>query len=210
MVADAEERRAWFRAEILPLTPELRRFAHRIAPAEVDADDLVQDAFLRLLNSDWRAAASPVAVLKTIIRNQVYDLLRRRGLVPFRSLTDLDLSRLSETTPDAERRLIGMDELRRLSEVVAALPEQCRRTLILRQVHQLSMREIADRLSLSVSTVEKHLAKALRLCSEGIAQQELQRGAEPRHDGAERNRLASRPGRGGPVGRPDVRPARAD
>ena len=49
---------------------------------------------------------------------------------------------------------------------VGGLPEQCRRAFILKKVYGLSQQEIADRLSISQSTVEKHIAKGLLMCRE--------------------------------------------
>jgi RNA polymerase sigma-70 factor (ECF subfamily) len=50
-----------------------------------------------------------------------------------------------------------------LEEAIAELPEGCRAVLLLRKVELLSHREIADRLGIAVSTVEKQHARALRL-----------------------------------------------
>ena len=50
-----------------------------------------------------------------------------------------------------------------LEEAIAGLPEGCRTVLLLRKVELLSHREIADRLGIAISTVEKQHARALRL-----------------------------------------------
>jgi RNA polymerase sigma-70 factor (ECF subfamily) len=53
--------------------------------------------------------------------------------------------------------------MRLLEEAIAQLPEGCRAVLLLRKVELLSHREIAERLGIAVSTVEKQHARALRL-----------------------------------------------
>ena len=64
------------------------------------------------------------------------------------------------------------DQLRRLHQIMNGLPTQCRRVFVARRVHEKSLAEIAVEMDLSVSTVEKHLAKAIRLFAKAIAEQE--------------------------------------
>jgi len=169
-VRENQERRAWFRREILPLEPRLRAYLRRIAPRDVDVDDLTHDILVRLISTPgWRQVGSPAAFVRTTARNLVYDLLRRRRVVPIDFVADLESVEFLDPGADAETALIGRDELRLLSSLVEGLPPQCRRVFTLRKIDGLSPREIAERLGLSVSTVEKHLVKALRICSEGLA-----------------------------------------
>jgi len=60
-------------------------------------------------------------------------------------------------------------------EAVAALPEKCRQVFLLRKVHGLTHREIAERMSLSISSVEKYLLKGILACQAFI--QARERGA---------------------------------
>ena len=55
---------------------------------------------------------------------------------------------------------------------VNQLPPKCRNVFVLRMIDGLSQRAIGERLGIAVSTVEKHLAKGLRLCKESIAAQD--------------------------------------
>jgi RNA polymerase sigma-70 factor (ECF subfamily) len=65
--------------------------------------------------------------------------------------------------PGVEQQVITRQELDILEEAIAQLPEGCRAVLLMCKIEQLSHREIADRLSIAVSTVEKQHARALRL-----------------------------------------------
>lgn len=164
------ERRAWFRLQILPLEPSLRLYLRRIAPRDLDVDDLVHDTLVRAMSaSTWRQVASPAAFVRAIGRNLIYDLLRRRSVVPLDYVAELDALDVRDEAADAETVLAGREELRELARLVSALPPQCQKVFTLRKIYDLSPRAIAERLGLSVSTVEKHLVKALRLCSEGLA-----------------------------------------
>jgi RNA polymerase sigma-70 factor (ECF subfamily) len=65
--------------------------------------------------------------------------------------------------PGVEQQVITRQELDILEEAIAQLPEGCRAVLLMCKIEQLSHREIAGRLSIAVSTVEKQHARALRL-----------------------------------------------
>jgi RNA polymerase sigma-70 factor (ECF subfamily) len=58
---------------------------------------------------------------------------------------------------------MARQELALLEAAIASLPDGCRAVLLLRKVELLSHREIAGRLGIAVSTVEKQHARALRL-----------------------------------------------
>jgi RNA polymerase sigma-70 factor (ECF subfamily) len=59
--------------------------------------------------------------------------------------------------------VIARQELDILQHAIEQLPQGCRAVLLLRKIELLSHREIADRLGIAVSTVEKQHARALRL-----------------------------------------------
>ena len=65
---------------------------------------------------------------------------------------------------------MARQELRMLEEAIAGLPEGCRNVLLLRKVELLSHREIAERLGIAVSTVEKQHVRALRLLRAALAE----------------------------------------
>jgi RNA polymerase sigma-70 factor (ECF subfamily) len=65
-----------------------------------------------------------------------------------------------------ERRISGREEIERVQHMLAKLPPKCREAFELRKFAELSQKEIAARMQLSESTVEKHLVKALRLLME--------------------------------------------
>jgi RNA polymerase sigma-70 factor (ECF subfamily) len=86
-------------------------------------------------------------------------------------MSDLDSLGVADELPGADRTLEARDDLRLLARLIADLPPQCRRVFTLRKVYGLSHEEIAVRLGLSISTVEKHVIKGLRLCSERLARE---------------------------------------
>lgn len=173
MADDADERRAWFRREILPLEGQLRAYARRFCRrGEAEVEDLVHDTFARAIAYErWREVDSPGAFATRILKNLALDGRRRAKIATFEPMADIERLGMADDRPGPEIEVLSRDELRKLREVVSRLPEQARRVFTLRKVYSLSHREIADRLGLSVSTVEKHLAKGLRICSEELGRE---------------------------------------
>ena len=164
-------RRQWFRREILPLEPQLLAFARTLArPMGADPEDLVHEVFARAITAEnWADIDHPLAFAKRILQNLAVDEFRRRKVAPIDAVADLDGLGIVDQQPGPEAILIARDELRRLQAIVMTLPTQCRRVFTLRKIYGLPPQQIAVQLGISVSTVEKHLTKSLRLCSDRLA-----------------------------------------
>lgn len=141
--------------------PGLVRFARQSLRQPADAEDAVQDCFLRA----WRAAASydpaRAAVstwLYRILLRLCIDRNRRTGLRRF-----LGLEAAPETmddAPDTETELAARQELRRTQEAMRQLPERQRQALLLRAVAGQTTAEIAATLGISPGAVEQLLVRA--------------------------------------------------
>lgn len=163
----------WFKAVVLPHEAAVRARLKRICPQGFDVENLVAESLARAYQAqDFARIAAGRAYLFTIARNLLIDALRRETIVSLDFVADLDVLRSDEAT--AERQLQARDELRWLQGVVDTLPPQSRKVFLLRRVHDLSLAAIAGQMGLSVSTVEKHLAKALRLVAQALAEREDQ------------------------------------
>ena len=148
-----------YRATIQPL----RRYLSRLLADRAEAQDVAHDAYLRLLpNVDNGAARNPEALLFTTARRLALNRLKRRRCAPFDTDSDLTATAASPES-DAAQQAVLHQELDLLQRAIADLPAGCRSVLLLRKVELLSHREIADRLGIAVSTVEKQHARALRL-----------------------------------------------
>jgi RNA polymerase sigma-70 factor (ECF subfamily) len=172
---EARAKLNWFKSVVLPHQSALRARLRRIAPQRDDLDDMVADVLTRAYaNPGWRSVDHGRAYVFTIARNLVIDQARRDKVVSFVQVVELDLLCSGQ---DLESQLCARDALRRLQALVDTLPQQCRRAFLLRRVHEKSMVEIADEMGLSVSTVEKHLGRAIRLVMQALAEQEELAGA---------------------------------
>ncbi|HYG28419.1 MAG TPA: RNA polymerase sigma factor [Caulobacteraceae bacterium] len=157
---DRAEKTAWFKALILPHEPELRRRLHRMRVPDIE--DVVAETLTRAFAAEnWRRIDQGRAFVFQILRNLLIDAARRNSVVSIELVADLERLHLDDGRPGPEAVVTARDELRQLQKAIDALPPQARRVFLMRRVHELSPQEIAAEMKLSVSTVEKHLAKAM-------------------------------------------------
>lgn len=154
----------WFADQVLPLEGALTRFLRRVWPDAAEIDDLRQDVYVRVYEAtrDKKPIATGYYVF-AVARNLLTDRLRHRRVVAIDLVADLAaLNVLSEEVP-ADRVLSGRQELARLERALSDLPPRCQEVFRLRKIESLSQREAAERLGIAQSTVEKHVAGAMRL-----------------------------------------------
>ncbi|HVN76682.1 MAG TPA: sigma-70 family RNA polymerase sigma factor [Thermoanaerobaculaceae bacterium] len=149
---------------VCAFAPALLRFAGRTLSDTEGAEDVVQEAFVRVWRARrrWRPTAGVSTYLYTIVArlclNRRRSLSRRPGRVPL--LEDDDRSHPADGAPDPER-LAASSELRRaLAEELAALPRNQRAALLLRHEGGLSYQEIAAALDTTPAAVESLLSRA--------------------------------------------------
>jgi RNA polymerase sigma-70 factor (ECF subfamily) len=125
-----------------------------------EADDLVQEAFLRLEGYERaNAVRSREAFLVSAAVNLTIDRARRRERSPFDELTR-DLEAVPATTAGPDEILSARTRLRRLEEGIAQLPERTRRILLSRRIDGADYRRIAEAENMTVAAVEKQVARA--------------------------------------------------
>lgn len=172
-VHDRAARLAWFKAVVLPHEAALRRRVRRLAgsAAGIDVDDIVSEALVRAYTTaDYGRVDRGRSFLFAITRNLLTDLARRRAVVSFDLMADLENLAVVDEAPSPERVVSSREELRQLQRVVDTLPRQCRRVFLLRRIEEMPLARIAERLGLSVSTVEKHLSKAMAQLTRGMTE----------------------------------------
>lgn len=154
-----------YRATVTPL----RRHLARILGNTTEAQDVAHDAYLRVYPVvKGQTAEKPEALLYTTARRLAFNRLKRRRIAPF-ATGEADLEAAASTTPGVAQQVMARQELQQLEQAIAALPEGCRTVLLLRKIELLSHQEIADRLGIAISTVEKQHARALRLLRVALA-----------------------------------------
>ena len=154
-----------FRKEYLPLQDELYRVAFYILESSPDAEDAVQDLYLKL----WDAAdaldgiSSPKAYCIRLLRNICVDKLRRCRPD---GEEKLPLQASDEALPD--ERLDGRQRLETVIGQMSALSESERTVLMMKVFDDLSYEQIQKRTGLSYLSLRVNLSNARRIIRKSI------------------------------------------
>jgi RNA polymerase sigma factor (sigma-70 family) len=162
---DRAELDSWFQNEVRPHETEMRRRLLEMSAPE-DIDDLVQEAFLRLLRMREKAPVfHPRALLLGIARNAALDLYRRKKRSRTNALGENEHLDVPDDGPSTQDIVSLRQENILLEEAIRDLPGRCRDVLVLRRLEGLSQKEAAERLKISVKTVDAQLTRALKRCA---------------------------------------------
>ena len=160
----SDERAVWLGRHVLPHEPALRVWLRRRRLEGLEIDDVIQETYTRLIAADSIAHIRDAkSYAFQVAGSVVVDHLRRMKVVSIASVTDLDNLDMPSPEPSPERQVIDREELHRLAQLIATLPGRVRDVFTLRRVYGLSQREVAERLGIAESTVEKHMARGFLL-----------------------------------------------
>lgn len=180
MKAVDRQRALWLADHVLPHEPALRAWLGARPVARLEVDDIVQETYAALAAMDDVAhVRSPRAYMFTVAQSVILQHVRRARIVSIETVSEIDRlhAPCEERSPD--RHAAAHQELRRIGELIAALPAKCRQAFVLRKVNGLSQREVARRMGISENTVEKHVGKGLRLLMDALGRGSGQRRTEP-------------------------------
>lgn len=172
---DTEQR--WFAENVQVHEGALRSYLRGHFPALHDLDDVVQEAYRRMIEtSRSRQVGHPKAYLFATARNAALDFFRKKRPVSLEEIPDSRrLAVLVEEAPGAPELIDHDQELQLLAEAIEALPKRCRQVLKLRKIHGLGHEEIAARLGISRATVATQIGIGVRRCAEFMAARGLTR-----------------------------------
>jgi RNA polymerase sigma-70 factor (ECF subfamily) len=150
--------------------PELLRFLRARCGEQAEAEDVLQELWMKLQGHSSGPIANPRAYLFQMANHLVLDRVRERRR---RALRDREWAETVQIGQAAEGEIAApgptppelleeQEELRRLAQALAALPEGARRAFCLHKIDGLSHGEVAGLLGISRSGVEKHVAVAMR------------------------------------------------
>ena len=164
--SDSEQSR-WFTTEVLPHEAALRAWLRQRFPALADADDLVQEAFARLMQAHATGpVACPRAFLFVTARNLALNHLRHQRIERPEGAAEIDALAVADERAGIPEALSYAEDFRTLICAIATLPERCRQVITLRKIYGLSQKEVALRLGISEHTVEAQGGIGLRKCIE--------------------------------------------
>lgn len=127
------------------------------------AEDLVQDLFVSLYTKRDALVISTTVegYLKTALKNKVLNAYRSQQL--HQRYADHVLAHPGQPQDNPQQVLQVKELALKVAEATNRLPEKPRQVFLLSRIERFSNKEIAEKLGISVSTVEKHIAKALKL-----------------------------------------------
>ena len=150
---------------------QLALIVSRIVPPH-EIEDIVQETYVRVCQyKKKREVHEPRALMVKTARNLALDHIKRAEVRLADSLSDDEVGALKgNLTDDPLKQVVSDQEFSQFCEAVRQLPQQCKKVFVLKKVYGYSQREIAKEVGLSESTVEKHVARAMRLCAELLLQ----------------------------------------
>jgi RNA polymerase sigma-70 factor (ECF subfamily) len=130
---------------------------------DLDIDDIIQEMYARLvsLNNPENIRNPRQYAAQTAI-SIALNLARHARVVPMVSVGDFEELGLVSLDPSPERAINSQEELRELESSLQELPPLCRTAFLLRRVEGLSQKEVAEKLGISIKTVEKYMARSVR------------------------------------------------
>ncbi|WP_249977006.1 RNA polymerase sigma factor [Vreelandella olivaria] len=128
------------------------------------AEDLVQDTFVKLWQRPLKEADSP-GLLHRTAHHLALDYLRAQEVRQRHHLEELDnAANEPPQAPSPEQISVTLQQWQTLTDQLDTLPERAKQVFLLNRVEGETYTAIAERMGLSISTVEKDMMRAMRLC----------------------------------------------
>jgi len=176
-----------FEQEALSYIDPLYRTALRMTRSEADAEDLVQETYIRALR--FRAQFTPGTNLKAwlfrILTNTFINAYRKRARAPETTeLDDVDefslyrrmsAERPASSSPDPEREFLDGIVSSEVTDALEELPEKFRTTVLL-DVEGFSYKEIAEMLEIPIGTVMSRLHRGRKFLQQRLYDLARERG----------------------------------
>lgn len=152
-------RESTVKTNLPPVFTRIRDALRRRGSSTQDAEDIVQDAWVRLTNYERQQVVDkPEAFLMQTALNLAID--EHRGRVAHGEHVALEEVVLVDESPPVEAVVLARQRMERLTYCLGRLNPRCRDIFLAHRLGGQTYREIADHHGLSISTVEKHVAKA--------------------------------------------------
>lgn len=136
----------------------------RLSVQPADVDDILQESLARTLEADEKSPVEfPKSYLFTVSRNIVFEQQERRS----REVQwEIDEAILESKAAPADEALHYRRMMDVFWEAMSTLPKAHQRAILLRRIYGLSHKEIADKMNVSLSSVEKYFAQGMKRCQD--------------------------------------------
>jgi len=165
----SENREAYFEVLFHTYYKQLCRFSFRIVHDKDKAEDVVQTCFINF----WQKRE--LIVIQTSFKAYLFRSVYNRSINEYtrsKKIINEELSVLNEVSGSISEDpilLMQAHEMqKKIDQAIAAMPDGCRTVFMLSREDQLSYKEIAEMLQISIKTVENQMGKALRIMREHL------------------------------------------
>jgi RNA polymerase sigma factor (sigma-70 family) len=158
---DEQQKLKQFEQMIMPHLDAAYNLARWLAGNDPDAQEVVQDAYLRAFRffAGFRGADSRAWLLR-IVRNAFYDWLKQKHRQVSSTEFDEQLHTIEESEDDLSAAVLEKADYELLHKSIAELPVEFREILVLRELEGLSYKQIAGMINAPLGTVMSRLARA--------------------------------------------------
>ena len=144
----------------------LKRFLTRFLSSSQDIEDVVQESYLKALGAEKKhKISSPKAFLFRIARNEALKELQKKSRRITDYLDELDIPEGATSDTLVEDSNIAKQRFGLFCQATVEMSPRCRKAFLMCKVYGFSYKEIASHLGISVSGVEKHIARGLEICN---------------------------------------------
>ena len=161
----------------LRLTPRAFGYASRVLKDVAEAEDVVQEAMIRLwkIAPDWRTGEAQVSTwLYRVVANLCTDRLRKTG----RGVALDAVPEPEDDRPGAADQMVAAERVKALDAALDQLPDRQRQAVVLRHIEGLSNPEIAAVMDIGVEAVESLTARGKRALKAALVGQKAALGFE--------------------------------
>ncbi len=145
----------------------IKRFLRRYFSNSHDIEDISQETIMRALHAEQnKEIHEPRAFLFGVAKNIARKTLEKKSKSLIDFIEDFAEKEYLSNEPSVDEHLEGKRKMLVFWDAVSGLPPQCQKVFVLKKVYGYSHKEIAKKLEISISTIEKHAATGLKRCSE--------------------------------------------
>lgn len=149
--------------------PTLRGYIGTKVNNEEDVEDILQDAFVRLMSADeLHQLKSPKSYLITVVNNLIVDLYRRSGVRNKHHDHDADPEQVLSQSPNIEQCIAAEETLAKVEHTLSTLPPRQKKILLDRQVHGRSYSEISSENGLSIDAARHQVSRGIKTCKQAL------------------------------------------